>query len=127
MRVIGHGIDVVEVKRIEAMLADHGSRFMERCFTDIERDYADSGSRRRAERYAVRFAGKEAVFKALGTGLRNGITWHDVEFNRDPQGRPIVHLSGRCAALARELGITNWQVSLSHTETIAIASVIGSG
>ena len=127
MRVIGHGIDVVEVRRIETMLADHGPQFVARCFTEEERDYADSGSRRRAERYAVRFAGKEAVFKALGTGWRSGISWQDVEFKRDPLGKPIVKLRGRCAELASELGIVQWHVSLSHSESIALASVIGSG
>lgn len=127
MRIIGHGIDIVEIRRIQAMLASHGERFVERCFTAAERDYAESGRRRRAERYAVRFACKEAVLKALGTGWRQGITWRDVAVARDPSGQPRVVLSGRCAELAARNRIAQWLVSLSHTDELAIASVIGIG
>ena len=127
MAVLRHGIDLVDVGRIAEMLKEHGERFVERCFTDREREYADSARRSRAERYAARFACKEAVLKALGTGLRGGIRWRDIEVNRDPLGRPVLVLSGRCAELAGELGIQDWEVSLSHTDTCAVASVIGSG
>ena len=109
------------------MLQEHGTRFVQRCFTEAEREYAESGPRRRAERYAVRFACKEAVLKALGTGWRSGITWRDVEVRREPSGQPKLALSGRCADLAAELGIVEWHVTLSHTSTNALASVIGSG
>lgn len=127
MRIIGHGIDIVEVSRIAAMLQEHGQRFVTRCFTEGEAGYADEAHRRRAEHYAARFACKEAVLKALGTGWRDGIAWRDIEVRRGPSGQPNIVLTGRCAELADELGIEHWHVSLSHTATIATASVIGSG
>ncbi len=127
MRIIGHGIDIVEVARIGAMLQAHGQRFVTRCFTEAESGYAESARRRRAEHYAARFACKEAVLKALGTGWRDGISWRDIEVRRGPSGQPNVVLTGRCAQIADELGIEHWHVSLSHTDTIATASVIGSG
>jgi holo-[acyl-carrier protein] synthase len=127
MRIIGHGIDVVDVARIEQMLAQHGERFVRRCFTPAERDYSESGTKRRAERYAARFACKEAVLKALGTGWRDGIAWTDIEVVRQPSGRPALSLSGRCAELALRLKITQWHISLSHTAQIATASAIGCG
>ncbi len=109
------------------MLGEHGARFVKRCFTAGERAYAESARRRRAERYAARFACKEAVFKALGTGWRSGLTGQDIEVERTELGQPRLILRGRCAQLAGEMGITHWQVSLSHTQTNALASVIGSG
>lgn len=127
MNVIAHGIDLVETARIAEMLDEHGGRFVERCFTTGERTYADHGSRRRAERYAVRFAAKEAVLKAIGTGWRDGISWQDVEVLRSPMGVPSVALTGKCAEVAASLGITDWRLSLSHTDLYAIASVIALG
>ncbi|MHC4910052.1 MAG: holo-ACP synthase [Planctomycetota bacterium] len=125
--VVGHGVDLVEVDRIERMLSDHGESFVDRCFTAVERDWADRGGGRRAERLAARFACKEAVLKAIGTGWAGGTTWQDVEVRRDPNGRPYLNVQGRSAELAADLGITNWHVSLSHTAGHAMASVIGCG
>lgn len=125
MRIIGHGVDVVEVARIERMLAMHGRRFAERCFTDAEQAYAESGRRRRAERYAVRFAAKEAVMKVLGTGWSKEVSWREIEVRRHPSGKPEIALHGRTGELAAGLGIEAWHVSLSHTSTTAVASVIG--
>jgi holo-[acyl-carrier protein] synthase len=127
MQIIAHGVDVVDIPRIEAMLAEHGDRFPERCFTDGERAYAESAGRLRPERYAVRFACKEAVLKALGTGWRAGISWRDIEVRRAPSGQPHLSLEGRCAELAREMKIRRWVVSLSHAGTSALASVIACG
>ena len=136
MRVIAHGIDIVEIARIVRMLQEHGERFLERCFTDVEQAYADAASvtapgpgigKRSAERLAARFACKEAVFKALGTGWKSGISWRDVGIVHEPSGQPNLVLTGRCAELAAQLGIAQWHVSLSHTDSMAIASVIGSG
>lgn len=124
MEIIGHGVDLVEVGRIRDLAERHGERFFERCFTAGERAYADSRPKRRFEHYAARFAAKEALLKALGTGLRNGISWTDIEVRTEPSGRPGIALSGRCAALAREAGIDAWFLSMSHTEAQAIASVI---
>jgi holo-[acyl-carrier protein] synthase len=124
MAIIGHGIDVVEVARIERMLREHGDRFVTRCFTVAERSYADRAARRRAEHYAARFACKEAVLKAMGTGWRDGIEWTDIEVVREGSGQPRVRLSGRAAEIADELGITRWHVSLSHINELAMASAI---
>ena len=127
MHIIAHGVDVVDIPRIRAMLEEHGERFVERCFTDGERAYAESGSRRRPERYAVRFACKEAVMKALGTGWRSGISWRDIEVRRAPSGQPHLALEGECRRLARDMRIRTWVVSLSHGGSSAVASVIGCG
>ena len=122
MRVIAHGIDLVDIARIEAMLAEHGRRFAERCFTDREQVYAEASPRQRAQRYAARFACKEAVLKALGTGWREGISWRDIEVIREPSGRPGLVLAGRCRELAGELRIDAWHLSLSHTPQCAVAT-----
>ena len=125
MQIIGHGIDLVEVVRIEKMLADHGQRFRDRCFTKSEQAYCDASKKRAAEHYAARFAAKEAVLKAIGTGWRDGIAWTDIEIVRLPTGRPELYLAGNAGKIAGDLGMTTWFVSLSHTDSAAIASVIG--
>lgn len=125
--ICGHGIDIVENRRIAAMLETHGDRFTERVFTVTERSYAELGQRRRVERYAVRFAAKEAVLKALGTGWAEGIAWTDVEVLRLPSGEPKLLLSGRAAEIAADLGIREWSISMSHTEHYSVASAIAFG
>ncbi len=127
MEIVAHGIDLVDIARIETMLAEHGERFTTRCFTAGEQAYSEAAGRTRAERYAARFACKEAVMKALGTGWREGISWRHIEVRRTPSGQPEVALSGRCAELADEMGIGHWLVSLSHTRLNAMASVIATG
>jgi holo-[acyl-carrier protein] synthase len=124
MRIIAHGIDAVEVSRIESLLEEHGERFVDRCFSDVERAYADSGPTMRAQRYAARFACKEAVMKALGTGWTGGVSWRDIEVVREPTGQPRLRLSGRCAELAASLNISHWHLSITHTPTLALASVM---
>ena len=126
MRIIGHGVDIVEVARIAAMLEDHGERFLIRCFTPGERGYAQS-RKRAAEHLAGRFAAKEAVLKALGTGWRSGIAWTDVEVHLLPSGQPELSLHRVAAEAARKAGISRWHLSISHTERHAVASVIASG
>ena len=127
MQVLGTGIDLTDVDRIRHMLAEHGERFVSRCFTAAERAYCEQSTRRRAEHYAARFAAKEAVLKALGTGLRDGITWTDIEVTRSDTGQPGIELAGRAAMRAARLGIGAWQVSLSHTAGTAAAVVIALG
>ena len=126
VQVIVHGIDIVEVDRVEVMIAEHGERFLARVFTGGERAACEAG-KRRDERLAARFAAKEAALKALGTGWRSGIAWTDVEVVSLPTGEPRLRVSGKAAEVAGELGITEWRVSLSHTEKYAVASVIGLG
>jgi holo-[acyl-carrier protein] synthase len=125
--VRGHGVDVFEIDRIRQILQAHGSRFTERCFTPAERSYAECHQKQTPQRYAVRFACKEAVMKALGSGWGRGVGWRDIEVRRDASGRPSVMLHGRGAEIASELGITSWHVSLSHTRQTAVASVVACG
>lgn len=126
MRVIGHGIDAVDVARIADAIRRHGDRFLDRCFTRDELEYA-ARSRRRHEHLAARFAAKEAALKALGTGWSRGIAWTDVSVIRAPSGAPQLRVGGRAGAVARDLGVDAWYVSLSHTSAIAVASVIAAG
>ena len=123
MRIVGHGIDIVETAQIRRLLSEHEDRFLSRCFTEAERAYS-SDRRRWAEHFAGRFAAKEAILKALGTGWVGGIAWTDAEILREPSGAPRVQLHGRCAAIAAELGIDDWLVSISHITTHATASAI---
>ncbi len=119
-----HGVDIVSVPRIGELLSEHPERFLERCFGPEERAYCESQPRRRVEHYAARFAAKEAVMKALGTGLTQGIRWRDIEVTRSSAGAPGVRLSGRAAEIASGLDVREWLLSLSHTESLAMASVV---
>jgi holo-[acyl-carrier protein] synthase len=123
MRIVGHGIDLVETQRIERMLADHGERFLERCFTPREMAYLGN-LREQAQHLAGRFAAKEAILKVLGTGWSHGIAWTDAEVPRQPSGQPTVVLHGKCLEVAHALGITAWWISISHIKTHAMASAI---
>lgn len=127
MPIVGHGVDLVENARIAAMLEAHADRFTERCFTVTERSYAEQGGRHRIQRYAVRFAAKEAVLKALGTGWTDGIAWTDLEVLRLPSGEPRLLISGRAAEVAADKGIRRWWLSMSHTDVWSIASAIAWG
>jgi holo-[acyl-carrier protein] synthase len=127
MAIVGHGIDIVEIERIRRLIEEHGERFLDRVFTAGEQAYCRANKKRCLEHYAGRFAAKEAVLKVLGTGWRGGIAWTDVEIVKDPSGQPKVVLSGECARIAGELGISRWHVSISHIETHATASAMGEG
>jgi len=122
--ILGHGIDIVEIERIARALDEHPQRFPERIFTVTERAYCDLAPRRRAERYAARFAVKEAVLKALGTGWTDGIAWTDLEILRLASGEPRLLVTGRAAEVAASRGIGRWLVSMSHSGTHAIGSAI---
>ena len=122
--IVGHGIDLVEVAKIAALLNRHGERFVARCFTAEEAAYCRRSTKRVAEHFAARFAAKEAVLKALGTGRRHGILWTDVGVVRLATGEPTVALAGVAADVAAGLGIAAWHLSLTHTATVAAASVI---
>jgi len=124
MLILGHGIDLVANQRIAAMLDSHAARFRDRVFTSQEQGYCEAGPKRRIERYAVRFAAKEAAFKALGTGWRSGIAWTDVEVVSLVSGQPRLEVQGRCQEIAMERGISAWHVSLSHVTDYSIASVL---
>jgi len=126
MTVIAHGIDLVDCERLGRSIARHGRRFLERIYTPAELAYCE-GRKRCTEHLAGRFAVKEAVLKVLGTGWRGGIAWTDIEVTNDSLGRPEVTLSGKCRELADEMGLEEILVSITHVETMAMASAIGCG
>ena len=116
------GVDIIEIHRVERAISRFGSRFLERIYTPAEVRYC----RGRVPELAVRFAGKEAVMKALGTGIR-GVGWREIEILPMRSGKPLVHLHGRAKATAEALGISEMGISLSHSRDFAVASVVGSG
>jgi len=122
MRIVGLGVDLADIERIRRVLARY-PRFAERCFTDHEREYAFRFSRPE-RRLAARFAGKEAVMKSMGTGWRR-IPWKDVEITGG--GKPTVRLSGNAAKRARVLGVTEVQVTITHTDTSALVFAVALG
>lgn len=124
MTIVGHGVDLVPVERIAQMRARHGERFLERVYTGAERDYAAGRPRRTDEHLAARFAAKEAVLKALGTGLTGGIRWTDIGVERDAAGRPSLTLAGAARDAAERLGAARWTLSLTHAGGFAAASVL---
>ena len=126
MKIIGTGIDLVEVQRISASIERFGERFLNRVFTAHEIHYCRS-KHNFAERFAARFAAKEAALKAIGTGWRGGVAWREVEVRREPGGRPTLHYSGRAAEFAGRLGVSRASLSLTHTTAHAIAQVILEG
>lgn len=121
--IVGTGVDIVETPRIEQALDRHGERFSKRIYTPREIAYCEQ-FKNKAERYAARFAAKEAAFKALGTGWRDGVRWLDVEVTHQPSGKPELQLSGRAKELAQQLRVTRTAVSISHSDHYVIAQVI---
>jgi len=109
------------------MIADHGDHFLARTYTEAEVAYARRRKKGFEETLAGRFAAKEAVMKALGTGWRGGVGFRGIEIVTDPAGRPQVRLHGTTAERAEALGITAWHVSITHTADLAVASAIAEG
>lgn len=126
MTPIAHGIDLVPIARIERMLADHPDRFLARCFTPHEQESCIRRARA-AEHLAARFAAKEAILKALGTGWSSGIAWTDAEVITRPSGAPSVALHNTALRIADARGIRAWLISLSHAGGMAMASVVALG
>ena len=121
--IVGTGIDIAEVPRIAESIQRFGDRFLRRVFTEGEIQYCESKANR-VERYAVRFAAKEAAMKALGTGWSRGVRWRDIEVFRQPGSRPTIRFHGKAEEFASRLNATHVALSLSHTPEQAIASVI---
>jgi holo-[acyl-carrier protein] synthase len=121
--IVGTGIDLAEVDRIRAAIERHGRRFIDRIFTEGEIAYVERKANR-FERYAARFAAKEAGMKAIGTGWRRGVRWKDFEVANLPSGRPILHLHGVAADFANKLRVRNISLSLTHTAQQGMAFVI---
>jgi len=121
--IVGTGIDIAEVDRIRQVIERFGDRFLQRIYTAGEIRYCDSKANR-VERYAARFAAKEAAMKALGTGWNHGVRWRDCEVVRMPGGRPTIVFHGKAGEIAARLGVKNAALSISHTAEQAIAQVI---
>jgi holo-[acyl-carrier protein] synthase len=121
--IVGTGIDIAEVPRIAESIERFGDRFIQRVFTEDEIEYCESKANR-IERYAARFAAKEAAMKALGTGWNHGVRWRDVEVFRQPGRRPTIKFHGKAAEFAAQMNTRNVSLSISHTREQAIASVI---
>jgi len=124
--IVGMGIDIAEVKRIREVIESQGERFLRRVYTAEEAAYCEQ-FRNKFERYAGRFAAKEAAMKALGTGWSRGVRWVDVEVVRQRGGRPTVVLKGETRKIADRLGVKNIALSITHTAEQAIAQVIFEG
>ena len=116
------GVDVIETERIARALERWGDRFLSHVYTPTEVEYC----RNHVPELAVRFAAKEAVSKALGTGIR-GVTWREMEVLPDSRGKPLVRLHGRAKRRARALGLDEFAISLSHSRRYAVAFVVASG
>ena len=121
--IVGTGIDIAEVPRIRQSIERFGDRFLQRIYTAGEIRYCDSKANR-FERYAARFAAKEAAMKALGTGWNHGVRWCDCEVVRMPGGRPTMAFHGTAGEFAAKLGVKNVALSITHTAEQAMAQVI---
>lgn len=123
MKIIAHGIDLVDFGRIEQLLEKHEGRFLDRVFTPTEQ--ADAKKvKNRIEKLAGRFAAKEAVMKLIGTGWRDGVAWTDIEVVNNPLGAPGVTISGKVKEFADEKGIEQITLSITHTANFAMASAV---
>jgi holo-[acyl-carrier protein] synthase len=124
MAIVSIGSDICQVSRIADVLERRGEAFLTRIFTAGEQAYCEARPRTRATHYAGRFAVKEAVMKALGTGWRSGVRWVDIETRREPGQAPQVHLHGRSREHAAERGIDRWHLTITHDAGIAAAFVV---
>jgi holo-[acyl-carrier protein] synthase len=124
--IVGLGLDIAEIDRIEAAITRHGAPFLERLFTPAEVAYCER-HKNRYERYAARFAAKEAAMKALGTGWSRGVRWRDIEVTREPGGKPTLRLSGVAREIADQLGVKHIAMTITHSGNLALAQVIFEG
>ncbi len=121
--IVGVGVDLAEVHRIRSSFERFGERFRDRIYTPLEIAYCESKSNK-YERYAARFAAKEAGMKAIGTGMRRGVRWLDFEVANLPSGKPTLRFHGVAAEFAERLGVTNVALSITHTSDTSLAHVI---
>lgn len=121
--IIGSGIDLVEIGRIQQSMDRYGGRFLNRVYTSAEQAYC-LRKRKSAESFAARFAAKEAGAKALGTGISHGVSWLEIEVVREPSGRPNLQFRGRAGQIAARLGVARAALSITHTADLAMASVL---
>jgi holo-[acyl-carrier protein] synthase len=121
--IVGTGVDLAEVRRIRASIERFGTKFIERVYTPAEIAYVERKANR-FERYAARFAAKEAGMKAIGTGWKRGVRWQDFEVANLPTGKPTLRLHGVAAQVALRMGVKNIALSLTHTAELGMAHVI---
>jgi holo-[acyl-carrier protein] synthase len=121
--IFGTGVDIVDISRFERFLREGNDALFQRLFTPGEIDYC-APKKLSAQHYALRFAAKEAFVKALGTGLRDGMAWREIEVVNDSSGKPELRLTGRAAELFREKGLARSFLSLSHDAHVAVAFVV---
>jgi holo-[acyl-carrier protein] synthase len=121
--IVGLGVDIAEVARVKAAIERYGETFLRRVYAPKEREYCEQ-FKNKYERYAGRFAAKEAAMKALGTGWSRGVRWVDVEVVRQRGGRPTIVLAGEAKNVAERLGVKHIALSITHTDTQALAQVI---
>ena len=124
--IVGVGVDIVEIEKLRLAMVRRGERLRNRAFTPVEIAYCEERANE-YQHYAARFAAKEAVFKAIGTGWRDGVSWHDAQVKNELSGKPSLILSGRALELAQLLGAQHFWVSLSHTDHYAVAQVLLEG
>jgi len=124
--ILGTGVDLAEVKRIREAIERHGERFIQRIYTPDEVAYVERKANR-FERYAGRFAAKEAGMKAIGTGWKRGVRWQDFEVSNLPSGRPTLRLHGAAARIADKMGVKTISLSITHTAELGMAHVILEG
>lgn len=124
--ILGTGVDLAEVDRIRQAIERYGRRFLERVFTPAEIAYVERKANR-FQRYAARFAAKEAGMKAIGTGWRAGVRWQDFEVANLPSGKPTLRLHGQAGRVAQGLGVKSISLSLTHTASVGMALVILEG
>ena len=121
--ILGTGVDLAEVSRIKASIERYGEKFIRRIYTPAEIAYVERKANK-YQRYAARFAAKEAGMKAIGTGWRRGVTWQDFEVANLPSGKPTLLLHGVAADFAGKLGVKNISLSITHTAELGMAHVI---
>src|SRR5258707_13862281 len=114
------GVDIAEVERIQGAIERDGEVFLRRVYTTREREYCER-FKNKYERYAGRFAAKEAAMKGLGTGWRRGVKWAELEVVRETSGRPTLAITGEAAKIAQQIGVQSVAVNITHTETQALA------
>jgi len=124
--ILGTGVDLAEVDRIRDAIGRHGDRFVRRIYTAAEIAYVERKANR-FERYAGRFAAKEAGMKAIGTGWKRGVSWQDFEVSNLPSGRPTLRLRGEAARIAEKMGVKSISLSITHTAQLGMAHVILEG
>ena len=124
--IVGCGIDLIKVERIEKIIKRWGNSFTSRIFTSLEGEYCEKKKNNKYQSYAGKFAAKEALSKALGLGLR-GANWKEIEIKNDEPGQPIINISGKLKNIASLKGVRKYFISISHTKEYAIAEVILEG